>query len=80
MEIDLRVVLAKRKLKITDVAKATGISRTTLTALYYEKSQGVKFETLETLCKYLKCPVEELLIIKLDEDDEFEVDENKLEI
>lgn len=80
MEIDLRVVLAKRKLKISEVAKATGISRTTLTALYYEKSQGIKFETLETLCKFLKCPVEELLIIKLNENDEVQVDEDKLEI
>lgn len=57
----LPVLLAKRRLKISDVSKDTGISRTTLASLYYERSKGVQFETLETLCAYLKCGTGDIL-------------------
>ena len=49
------VLLGKRKLKISAVAKSTGISRTTLTNLYYGKSKGISFEVLEKLCECLHC-------------------------
>ena len=41
-------------MKITKVSKDTGISRTTLTSLANNYSQGVQFETLDSLCSYLK--------------------------
>lgn len=47
-------ILGKRKMKISDVHDATGISRPTLTALYYDKSKGIKFDTLDKLCRYLR--------------------------
>ena len=50
----LNVLLAERNLKISKVAKDTGISRTTLTALSQNTSQGIQFETLDLLCGYLK--------------------------
>lgn len=49
----LHVLLAERNLKISKVAKDTGISRTTLTALAQNTSQGIQFETLNVLCGYL---------------------------
>ena len=54
LESNLKVLLAERDLKISKVSKDTGISRTTLTALCYGHSEGIKFDTLDTLCKYLK--------------------------
>ena len=53
VDSNLAVLLAERNLKITKVSRDTGISRTTLTALCYDHSGGIKFETLNTLCKYL---------------------------
>lgn len=50
---NLNTLLAERNLKITKVAKDTGISRTTLTSLANNYSQGIQFETLNTLCMYL---------------------------
>lgn len=50
---NLSVLLAERKLKISKVAAETGISRTTLTALAYNYSQGIQFDTLNKLCSYL---------------------------
>lgn len=58
---NLSILLAKQKLKISDVSRETGISRTTLTALYYEHGKGVQFETLRILCNYFKCNVGDIL-------------------
>ena len=38
MNNNMRVILAKRREKISDISKATGISKSTLTDLYYERS------------------------------------------
>lgn len=54
-------LLGERKLKISKVAKDTGISRTTLTNLYYGKTKGVTFAVLEKLCTYFGCSPGDLL-------------------
>ena len=51
---NLAVLLAERNLTITKVSKDTGISRTTLTALSRNYGQGIQFDTLNSLCNYLK--------------------------
>lgn len=56
---NLAVLLAKSKKKISDCSKATGISRTTLTALYYNKEKGITYETLEKLVSYFDIEVED---------------------
>lgn len=58
---NLAVLLAEQNLKITTVSKETGISRTTLTALSNNHGQGIQFDTLNTLCKYLDVSPEQLL-------------------
>lgn len=57
---NFRVILAKRKLKMSDVVVGTGLSKNTIRALYYETAKGVQFETLEKLCDYLQCDVGEI--------------------
>lgn len=54
-------LLGERKLKISDVAQATGINRGTLTRLYHETAVRVDLEVLEKLCLYLDCELHELL-------------------
>ena len=58
---NLAILLAERGLKITKVSNDTGISRTTLTSLSNNYSQGIQLETLNTLCMYLKIKPEQLL-------------------
>lgn len=55
------VLLAKKHLKISEVARRTGISRTTLTNLYYNKSGAISFTVLSKLCDYLNCGVGDLV-------------------
>lgn len=54
LKCNLAVLLAERKLKISKVSADTGISRTTLTALSSNQSQGIQFDTLNALCSYLR--------------------------
>ncbi|MDF3296545.1 helix-turn-helix transcriptional regulator [Staphylococcus aureus] len=54
MKNKFRVILAERKLKISDVYCATGIAKTTLYGLYHEKTKNPDSYTIMKLCKYLE--------------------------
>lgn len=59
---NLAVLMAQRGLNITDLSKKTGISRNTISSLYNNHAQGIQFETLDVLCKYLQVSPNEILI------------------
>jgi putative transcriptional regulator len=61
IKCNLSRLLGERKLKISDVARDTGINRGTITRLYQETAIRVDFDVLEKLCVYLKCDIGELL-------------------
>lgn len=52
MKNTLSTIMGQRKLKIADVQKETGISRTTLHNLYYEKSSNPDTKTVMALCNF----------------------------
>jgi len=54
-------VLGERRIKISDVARDTGLNRGTLTRLYHETAERVELNVLDTLCNYLKCDLLDLL-------------------
>lgn len=57
-------IMGEKKLKISDVARDTGINRGTITRLYQETAVRVDFDVLEQLCVYLECGIGELLEVK----------------
>ena len=57
----LRRLLGERKLKISDVARDTGINRGTLTRLYYETAERIELDAINRLCQYLNVAVADLL-------------------
>lgn len=58
---NLSTILGEKRIKISKVIKDTKISRPTLTALYYNNSKGINFDTLNTLCNYLQVSVNDIL-------------------
>lgn len=48
-------MLAKRKMKSMDLAKEIGITPANLSILKTGRAKGVRFETLEAICKVLEC-------------------------
>lgn len=61
MKNNFRVILAKQRKKVSDVYKDTGIAKTTLTNLYYERSKNPELKTLLKIAKYLGVTLDELL-------------------
>jgi putative transcriptional regulator len=48
-------------MRISDVMRATGLSRNTLTLLYKETAQKIDLEALDTLCVLFDCELHQLL-------------------
>jgi putative transcriptional regulator len=55
--------MGERRLKIADVCRATGLSRTTVARLYHEDVIKLDLETLEILCDYFNVDIAEMLEI-----------------
>jgi len=53
--VHLDIMLAKRKVKSKDLADHVGITEVNLSLLKNGKVKGVRFATLEAICRYLDC-------------------------
>lgn len=58
---NLSTIMGAKRIKIYELEKLSGISQSTLTRLYYNKTNTVSFNTLECLCKALDCTVNDIL-------------------
>lgn len=56
------VILAEKKLRVADVVRATGMSKSTLHKLYNEDSSRIDFNTVNELCKFLDVQVGDLFV------------------
>lgn len=54
-------MMGEHKMRISDVARGTGLSRATITMLYKETAQKVDLEAVDKLCKLFDCEIGELL-------------------
>ena len=57
----LSSLMGRDKLNISDVARATGLNRSTITALYRETATRVELPAIEQLCALFNCSVGDLL-------------------
>lgn len=48
-------MLAKRKMSLTELSKKVGVTIVNLSILKTGKAKGVRFDTLEAICKALDC-------------------------
>lgn len=54
MKNQFRVILAQKKLNILEVFENTGIAKTTLYGLYYERTKNPDTSTIMKICRYLE--------------------------
>lgn len=64
MNNNFRVILAKQRKKVSDVHKETGISKSALISLYYERTKRPDIETLQKVAEYLGVTIDELLTVE----------------
>ena len=61
IEVRLDVVLARRKMRLTELSERVGIAMTNLSLLKTGKVKAIRFSTLEALCRELDCQPGDLL-------------------
>ena len=59
--INIDVMLAKRKMSVTELSERIGITMANLSILKNGKAKAVRFATLEAICEALDCQPGDLL-------------------
>lgn len=59
--INLDVVLAKRKMSLTELSEKVGITIANLSILKKGKAKAIRFSTLEAICEVLDCQPGDIL-------------------
>lgn len=61
IEIRLDLVLVQRKMSLTELSERIGISMTNLSLLKTGKVKGIRFSTLDAICRELDCQPGDIL-------------------
>ena len=62
--INIDVMLAKRKMSVTELAEKVGITMANISILKNDKARAIRFSTLEAICKALDCQPGDILEYK----------------
>ena len=65
--VNLDVMLAKRKMSLTELSENVGITMSNLSILKKSKAKAIRFSTLESICKVLNCQPGDLLEYRPDD-------------
>jgi len=61
IRINLDVMLAKRKMSVTELSERVGITMANISILKNEKAKAIRFETLNGICRALDCQPGDLI-------------------
>lgn len=64
IEVNLDVMLAKRKMSMTELSEKVGITMANLSILKTGKAKAIRFSTLEAICEALDCQPGDILTYK----------------
>lgn len=65
--IELDVMLARRKMKLQELAEHVGITIQNLSILKNGKAKAIRLETLDAICLALDCQPGDILVYKKDD-------------
>jgi len=66
--VNLDVMLARRKMSLTELSEKVNITMANLSILKTSKAKAMRFSTLEDICKVLECQPGDLLEYMNDKD------------
>jgi len=64
--INIDVMLAKRKMSVTELSEKVGITMANISILKNGKAKAIRFSTLDAICKALDCQPGDILEYKED--------------
>ena len=59
--VNLDVMLAKRKMSLTELSEKVGVTMSNLSILKTGKAKAIRFSTLEAICEVLDCQPGDIL-------------------
>jgi putative transcriptional regulator len=59
--VNLDIVLARRKMSLTELSERVGITISNMSILKSGKAKAIRFSTLEEICKILECQPGDIL-------------------
>lgn len=59
--VNLDVMLARRKMSLTELSQKVGITMANLSILKQGKARAIRFSTLEAICEVLECKPADIL-------------------
>ena len=62
IRVDLDVMLARRKMSLTELSQRVGITLANLSILKTGKAKAVRFQTLDAICRALDCQPGDILV------------------
>lgn len=62
--INVDVMLARRKMSVTELAEKVGITMANISVLKNGRAKAIRFSTLEAICKALQCQPADILEYK----------------
>ena len=65
--VNLDVMLAKRKMSLSELSERVGITIANLSILKTGKAKAVRFSTLDAICRELECTPADLLEYRVEE-------------
>jgi putative transcriptional regulator len=63
--VNLDVMLAKRKMSLTELSEKVGITIANLSILKNNKAKAIRFSTLESICTVLECQPGDIIEFKI---------------
>lgn len=68
--VNLDVMLARRKMSLTELSERVGITIANLSVLKSGKAKAIRFSTLEAICRELNCKPADILDFELNESEQ----------
>lgn len=65
--VNLDVMLATRKMSVTELSERIGITMANISILKTGKAKAIRFSTLEAICRELDCQPGDILEYRIDE-------------
>ncbi|MNH75604.1 hypothetical protein D3C73_278480 [compost metagenome] len=61
IKVHLSRIMGEQRVTVANLARTTGLHRNGITKLYNEDTDGIKFDTLDKICRALNCKIQDII-------------------
>ena len=72
----LSSILGDKRIKMAELARMTGVSKTTIHAMYHDRLQKIDYHVIDRICGALECTVGDLIVYIPDTENRMVVNPN----